>query len=159
MIRAAAVLLFSCLAVAPARSDQAAGQSAPPAIPSLDARSLDLAVAEITRGRRIFRHDTFGNEAFWGDQLRLHESIAGRANGGTGPGLSPSAALKLGLKVDANALPAGLKTALREGRVDLDDPATTLALLKLDAVVGVRGLFDADQRRLRSVGITCALCH
>jgi hypothetical protein len=159
MIRAAAALLFSCLAVAPARSDQAAPQTAPPASPSLDARSIDLAVAEITRGRRIFRHDTFGNQAFWGDRLRLHEAIAGRANGGTGPGLSPSAALKLGLKVDANALPAGVKTALREGRVDLDDPATTLALLKLDAVVGVRGFFDADQRRLRSVGITCALCH
>ena len=114
---------------------------------------------EIERGRRIFRQDTFGNQVFWGDALRLHQSIAGRANGGVGPGLSPKSALALGLKVDVNALPADLKNALRRGRVDLDDPATTLALLKLDAVVGVRGFFDPSGQQLRSIGITCALCH
>ena len=126
---------------------------------TLDARALDVATDEIRKGRGIFRHDTFGNEAFWGRKLRLHEAIAGRANGGSGPGLSPKAALALGLKVDVNALPEELQTALRRGRVDLDDPATTLALLKLNAVVGVRGFFDAEGQRLRSVGITCALCH
>ena len=110
-------------------------------------------------GRRIFRFDTFGNEAFWGDTLRLHEAIAGRANGGVGSGVSPATALAVGLKVDVNALPNSLRTDLRKSRVDLDDPATTLALLKLNAVVGVRGSFDETGQRLRAVGITCALCH
>jgi len=109
-------------------------------------------------GRRIFRRDTFGSQAFWGNTLRLHEAIAGQANGGVGPGLSPEAALRLGLKVDVVALPREVRLALREDRVDLTDPATTLALLKLDAVVGVRGFFN-DSGQLRSVGITCALCH
>jgi len=113
----------------------------------------------LEEGRRIFRFDTFGNEVFWGDALRLHEAIAGRANGGVGPGVSPTTALKVGLKVDVNALPYSLRADLRSKRVDLDDPATTLALLKLNAVVGVRGSFDASGQRLRAVGITCALCH
>jgi hypothetical protein len=113
----------------------------------------------LTRGRKIFRSDTFGDETFWGDTLRLHEAIAGSANGGVGPGLSPEAALSLGLKVDVNALPPQLRTELRKGRVDLTSPATTLALLKLDAIVGVRGFFDDSGQRLTSVGITCALCH
>jgi len=113
----------------------------------------------LVQGRQIFRFDTFGDEAFWGDTLRLHEAIAGRANGGVGPGVSPATALAVGLKVDVNALPDGLRNDLRNGRVDLDDPATTLALLKLDAVVGLRGSFDATGQRLRTIGITCALCH
>jgi hypothetical protein len=124
-----------------------------------DRRQLDAALDEIERGRGIFRRDTFGNQAFWSGALRLHEAIAGRTNGGVGAGLSPEAALALGLKVDVNALPAEVRTALRRGQVDLGDPATTLALLKLDAVVGVRGSFDQSGTRLRSVGITCALCH
>src|SRR5690606_30905275 len=106
-----------------------------------------------------FRLDTYGDQAFWGGTLRLHEAIAGEANGGVGPGLSPAAALELGLKVDVNALPHRLRNALRKGRIDLDDPATTVALLKLNAVVGVRGFFGDDGEHLRSVGITCALCH
>jgi len=113
----------------------------------------------LNKGRKIFRSDTFGDETFWGDTLRLHEAIAGSANGGVGTGLSPEAALSLGLKVDLNALPPQLRTALRKGRVDLTSPATTLALLKLDAIVGVRGFFDDSGQRLSSVGITCALCH
>jgi hypothetical protein len=120
---------------------------------------LDSAVREILRGREIFRRDTFGNEAFWGGALRLHEAIAGSARGGVGPGLTPKAALAAGLKVDADALPPQLQSALRRGRVDLESPATTLALLKLDAVVGVRGFFDDGRQQLESVGITCALCH
>jgi len=109
-------------------------------------------------GQQAFRHDTFGNEAFWGDQLGLHLAIAGKANGGVGPGVSPATALAVGLKVDRSALPKELRRDLRRGRVDLDDPATTLALLSLDAVVGVKGQFD-DYGRISSVGITCALCH
>lgn len=128
-------------------------------LPDVDRRNLANGFAEILRGRKIFRFDTFGDEAFWGDALRLHEAIAGQANGGVGAGLSPKAALQLGLKVDVNALPGRLRSALSNGRVDLSDPATTLALLKLDAVVGVRGFFDDRSERLRGVGITCALCH
>src|SRR5690606_33130945 len=112
----------------------------------------------LERGREIFRFDNFGNEDFWGGTLRLHEAIAGRDHGGVGAGVSPEAALGLGLKVDIDALPLQLVQALRRGRVDLGDPAVTLSLLSLDAVVGVRGLFD-DAGRLESVGITCALCH
>jgi hypothetical protein len=124
-----------------------------------DHRNFEFAVREIVRGREIFRNDTFGNEAFWTGQLRLHEAIAGSANGGVGPGVSPKTALEVGLKVDVDALPGGLRQALQKGRVDLSSPDTTLALLKLDAIVGVRASFDDTGRRLESVGITCALCH
>ena len=106
-----------------------------------------------------FRQDTFGNQAFWGGALRLHEALAGSANGGSGPGVSPETALAVGLKVDVDALPPEVIAALRKGEVDLKSPATTLALLKLNSVVGVRGFFDANGTRLQSVGITCALCH
>src|SRR5688572_21932448 len=96
----------------------------------------------LEEGRKIFRSDTFGSEAFWGGQLRLHEAIIGQANGGTGPGVSPRAALKLGLKVDAAALPAPVVKGIQGGTISLDDPATTVELLKLNAVVGVTGIFD-----------------
>jgi hypothetical protein len=112
----------------------------------------------IARGRNTFRFDNFGNEDFWGGALRLHEAIAGASNGGVGNGLSPNAALGLGLKVDAKALPPTLVNALKAGQVNLDDPAVTVALLKLNAVVGVRGFVDAAGQ-LQAVGITCALCH
>ena len=111
----------------------------------------------IAEGRQIFRHDTFGDEDFWGGELRLHQAIAGRKFGGVGPGLGPEAALDLGLKVDVDALPDTLVADLKNGQVDLKDPATTLALLKLDAVVGLTGFFDGDN--LTSVGIQCAFCH
>mgnify|MGYP002624000616 CR=1 FL=1 len=100
-------------------------------------------------GRRAFRYETFGNESFWGAKLRLHESIAQ---------VSPSTALAVGLKVDSEALPRKLRRLLRRGDVDLDDPATTLALLELDAVVGVKGTFDREGR-LTALGTRCALCH
>lgn len=110
-------------------------------------------------GRQIFRFDTFGDEAFWGDTLKLHQAIEGTNFGGVGAGVSPKAALSLGLKVDVDALPRSLQDSLKKGQVNLDDPATTLALLKLNAVVGVSGLFTPDGKRLRSIGLTCALCH
>jgi hypothetical protein len=128
-------------------------------LPAADQRNLASGVVEILRGRKVFRFDTFGDQAFWGDTLGLHRAIAGRANGGVGAGLSAKTALELGLKVDVEALPGKLRSDLRRGRVDLNDPATTLALLRLDAVVGVRGFFDDNSGRLQSVGITCALCH
>jgi cytochrome c5 len=109
-------------------------------------------------GRQVFRFDTFGDEAFWGDALGLHRAIAGKELGGVGPGLSPRAALALGLRVDADALPGNLVAQLKQGKVNLDDPAVTLALLRLNAVVGVTGFFG-ERGQLRSFGIQCALCH
>jgi cytochrome c5 len=109
-------------------------------------------------GKRTFRFDTFGDEAFWSDALQLHKAIAGANQGGVGPGVSPRTALTVGLKVDLDALPESLVAQLKHGRVNLDDPGTTLALLKLDAVVGVKGSFK-DDGSLKSLGITCALCH
>jgi hypothetical protein len=112
----------------------------------------------LAEGKHAFRFDTFGDEAFWSDALRLHTAIKGAALGGVGPGLSPKTALAVGLKVDVDALPESLISQLKKGRVNLDDPATTLALLKLNAVIGVKGNFSGDGN-LESVGISCALCH
>jgi hypothetical protein len=112
----------------------------------------------IKEGRQTFRFDTFGDEAYWGGELRLHEAIAGQVNGGVGPGLSPAEAIALGLKVDVKSLPPPLLRQLANDQVDLSDPAVTLALLKLDAVVGVKGFF-APSGALQAVGIQCALCH
>lgn len=109
-------------------------------------------------GKQIFRYDTFGSEDFWGGKLRLHESIAGAKLGGVGNGVSPKTALALGLKVDAEALPADLVAQIKAGKVDLDDSATTVALLKLKAVVGITGFFN-EAGQLRSIGIQCAMCH
>jgi len=104
----------------------------------------DEGMPEFTDGRDIFRFDTFGDEQVWTDVLRMHEVIS--------EAVSPTTALSVGLKVDAEVLPEGI---LEE--VDLDDPATTVALLELGAVVGVRG--RVENGALVSVGITCALCH
>src|SRR6266542_3905318 len=142
-------------AVAP-RADAAQPRSA-----STDSGD-DPVVASVTKrleaGRNTFRFDTFGDEAFWGDVLKLHQAIEGQARGGVGPGVNPKAALGVGLKVDVDALPPEVVTALKNGQVNLDDPATTLALLKANAVVGVTGRFG-DDGNLRSIGIHCALCH
>jgi hypothetical protein len=118
----------------------------------------DNATRLIEEGRQIFRFDTFGDEVFWGDTLKLHQAVAGEANGGVGSGLTPNMALTLGLKVDAAALPADLVEQISAGEVNLDDPATTLALLQLNAVVGVTGMFD-DGGNITGMGIQCALCH
>jgi hypothetical protein len=130
--------------------------------PALDGRQ-DTAVQRnanrmIREGKRTFRFDTFGDEAFWGDTLKLHRAIEGKRFGGVGPGVSPRTALAVGLKVDLDALPRDLVRQLQRGEVDLDDVAVTLALLQLNAVVGVTGHFN-DDGSLRSAGIQCALCH
>jgi len=122
------------------------------ALPALIvACSTPPAVAKPTalEGREIFRYDTFGDEAFWTDTLRMHEVVQG---------VSPATALAVGLKVDLDALPASLVSDLKAGRVDLANPATTVALLKLDAVVGVQATVDTNGRVV-SFGVTCALCH
>jgi hypothetical protein len=116
------------------------------------------AFQQLEEGRSIFRFDTFGDERFWGDTLELHEAISGESLGGVGPGVSPRTALAVGLKVDVKALPRSLRFQVKRGTVDLDSPASTLALLRLNAVLGVTGFFDGDGS-LRSVGIQCALCH
>src|SRR5713101_1586618 len=109
-------------------------------------------------GQQTFRFDTFGSEAFWGDALQLHKAIAGEKNGGVGSGVSPKTALSVGLKVDSDALPDALKQQIKAGKVDLDDPATTIALLKLNAVVGVTAFANPDGS-VKSMGIQCAFCH
>lgn len=122
------------------------------------AATFQNAAQMVVKGQQTFRFDTFGDEGFWGDTLQLHQAIEGAGFGGVGPGISPKAALGLGLKVDAQALPQKLVEQLKHGQVDLNDPAVTLALLKLDAVVGVKGTFNADGS-LKTVGLTCAVCH
>ncbi len=116
-------------------------------------------LAMIKEGRETFRFETFGDEDFWGGQLGLHRAIAGRLLGGVGPGLTPADAVgTIGLKVDSDALPPGAVHGIEQGQVDLDDPSSTIELLRMDAVVGVKGVFD-ESGNLSSVGITCALCH
>ena len=109
--------------------------------PAQDRRSQD--------GRAIFRFDTFGDEQFWTDFLRMNEALET---------VSPATALSVGLKVDVRALPPPVIEMIKAGTLPLDDPAVTLTLLKLNAVVGVMGKVS-DAGDLTSVGITCALCH
>ncbi|MFC5579222.1 c-type cytochrome [Lysobacter niabensis] len=130
------VLVAGGLAGCNVAVDDAAAAANPP--------SQSLSPALIAQGKRIFRFDTFGDEQQWTDRLRMHEVVE------TVP---PLTALAVGLKVDAEALPPGLLA-----NADLDDPATTVALLKLDAVVGLKATVDADNR-VKRLGITCALCH
>lgn len=118
--------------------------------PAFD-RPVDPQLA--AQGREIFRFDTFGNEVFWTDTLRLHEAIE--------EGVSPATALAVGLKVDVDALPGEVRTAILAGEVDLEDPATTVTLLELNAVLGVKGTVEeiGGRKTLTRVGVTCALCH
>ena len=118
---------------------------APPAGP-LDTAQYESEDRGKKDGRRIFRHDTFGDEQLWTDVLRMHDVVAT---------LPPATALAVGLKVDAEALPSGLVAALRAGKVDLTSPAVTVELLRLDAIVGLRGEVRGTGQLAR-VGITCA---
>src|SRR4051812_563795 len=145
------VMAWSMLAQSTPTSPQAAASAN-------DQNISNYAQEMLKQGRQIFRFDTFGDEAFWGDTLKLHQAIAGEKLGGVGPGVSPKTALSVGLKVDAVALPQDLIRQIKAGQVNLDDPATTAALLKANAVVGLTGFFD-PQGKLRSVGIQCAICH
>ena len=117
-----------------------------------DGNAANNAALQAT-GRQIFRHDTFGDEILWTDKLRMNEVIE--------QAVSPKVALSVGLKVDADALPQAVKDGIANGTVNLDSPATTVTLIKLDAVVGVKGQVDTVNGvdRLTRVGITCALCH
>ena len=119
---------------------------------------MDNANTMLAEGKQTFRFETFGDEAYWSTALQLDKAIAGQKNGGVGAGLSPKAALAAGLKVDMDVIPADVAAAIKAGKVNLDDPAVTLTLLQLDAVLGVKGTFDAN-KNLKSVGLTCASCH
>jgi hypothetical protein len=110
---------------------------------------LDAATKLLEEGRDTFRHDTFGDEAFWSGLLGLDRAIAE---------VSPNQALAVGLKVDVDALPGDVLGALRAGEVDLDDPAVTQELLRADAVIGVKGFFTEGSAPAQ-IGIQCALCH
>jgi hypothetical protein len=112
---------------------------------------VDPALAAM--GKDIFRSDTFGDETFWTDTLMMNTVIQSAVD--------PTTALAVGLKVDAEALPAEVVTGVMNGSVDLTKPATTIALLKLNAVVGVKGTVESvnGTDTLTRVGITCALCH
>jgi mono/diheme cytochrome c family protein len=111
--------------------------------------TADQSDARIQEGQTIFRYDTFGDEQLWTDVLRMHEVIET---------VTPATALAVGLKVDVDALPASVVDALKAGQVDLNNPAVTTELLRLNSVVGVIGKIG-HSGRLESVGITCALCH
>lgn len=106
-------------------------------------------IRTLREGQQIFRYDTFGDEQLWTDVLRMHEAIAT---------VSPATALAVGLKVDVDALPAGVIDALTAGQINLHNPAVTTELLRLNSVVGVVGKVS-ESGELTSVGITCALCH
>ncbi|HEY1128312.1 MAG TPA: hypothetical protein VGF12_02815 [Roseateles sp.] len=117
-----------------------------------DPPAVDPAVL-VAQGKQIFRSDTFGDEIFWTDKLKMNEVI--------GAVVDPATALLVGLKVDADALPAAVVQGIQSGSISLTSPATTVALLKLDAVIGVKGTVETvnGQDVLKRVGITCALCH
>jgi cytochrome c5 len=102
----------------------------------------------IDQGRKIFRFDTYGDEAFWTDQLQIQRAVNR---------LTPRNALSLGLKVDINALPPSVVEAIKQGRVNLNDPAVTRLLIEQNAVLGVVG--SVHNNTLTKVGFTCALCH
>lgn len=125
---------------------------------SIDSTSPEAMTDMIRQGKQIFRFDTFGDEDFWGDTLGLHKVIAGKANSGVGPGLSPKTALGVGLKIDVDALPLKLKQDLKNNTIDLNNPAVTLALIKLNSVIGIKGTFS-DKGKLVNIGATCAICH
>ena len=112
----------------------------------------------IADGKQIFRFDAFGNEDFWSGLLHIDKAILGMNNGGFGAGVSPLDALNVGLKVDVEALTPEVIAGIESGDIKLNEPATTLALLKLNAVVGVKGNFTPEGT-LQSIGITCAVCH
>ncbi|HKH82581.1 MAG TPA: hypothetical protein VKA25_02730 [Gemmatimonadales bacterium] len=136
-----ALLLQPALALIVACSDNDSTGSEPP--------DPELA----TQGKDIFRFETYGDESFWTDTLRIHEVITSAVD--------PTTALSVGLKVDAEALPAEVVQGIQNGSISLTDPATTVALLKLNAVVGLKGTVETVNGKdtLTAVGTTCALCH
>ena len=142
MMRTLAAVTGCAVLVACGSASQASSGTPPVATATTAPAPPATLVAD---GQKIFRFDTFGNEQLWTEALRLHEVVE--------KSVDPTTALKVGLKVDAEVLPAGiLKT------VDLTSPATTVALLKMNAIVGLQATVDANNHITR-LGVTCALCH
>lgn len=143
--RSLATRILLCMTAAALTACGGGGETAP------DATALDP--AEVAQGQQTFRFDTFGDETQWTDALRMHEVI--------GAAVDPLTALAVGLKVDSQALPAAVVQGIENGSIDLSSPDTTVALIKLNAVVGIQGTVEniAGKDTLTRVGITCALCH
>jgi len=135
----AALIASACTMRPPSNSSTAGGATAS------GSANDDMSPSNLAAGQRVFRFDTFGDEQFWTDTLQLNQVVE--------QNVDPTTALKVGLKVDADVLPAGILQ-----KVDLKSPATTVALLKMNAVVGVQAVVDANNHIAR-LGITCALCH
>ena len=147
-VRAAAlafIVLTAGTALSACDTTKPAAESAPPSATAAPQAKQESPATEVAEGQRIFRFETFGDEQLWTDKLRLHEVVE--------KSVDPTTALKVGLKVDADVLPAGLLE-----KVDLKSPATTVALLKMNAVVGLQATVDANNHITR-LGVTCALCH
>lgn len=125
---------------------------------SIKDTTTENALLLLNQGKDTFRYGTFGDEKFWGDTLKLHQAIEGQKFGGVGTGVSPNVAISVGLKVDVDALPEDIVQKIKKGKIDLNDPANTLELIKLNSVIGVKGTFNSDGS-LKTIGITCALCH
>jgi cytochrome c5 len=142
---AGALLLPGCKTEGPPPEGEAAAAT--------DSAARDQSAETVAMGQQVFRHETFGDEQFWSDTARMHEVIQ--------KSVSPELALSVGLKVDAAAIPADVAQAIKEGKVNLKDPATTVTLLKLNSVVGLKGTVESvgGKDSLVRVGITCALCH
>lgn len=101
------------------------------------------------QGQNIFRYDTFGDEIFWTGVLKMNEVVQAAVD--------PITALTVaGLKVDSEALPTSLITAIQNEQIDLTSPATTVALIGLDAVVGIKGTVEKidDVDTITRLGVT-----
>src|ERR1044071_2942062 len=153
-LRMSLIVALSAVAVFALYAEQKHKQS----LTAVDAAISHHGESLIEQGRQIFRFDTFGDEDYWGGMLGLHQAIEGAKLGGVGPGVDPATALAVGLKVDEDALPSSVIHALKAGKINLKDQATTVTLLQLNAVVGLTGFFDRTGG-LKSVGIQCSLCH
>ena len=141
-----ALIIFTAgTALSACGTTKPAAEGTPPVATAEPQAKQESSAAEIAEGQRVFRFETFGDEQLWTDKLRLNEVVE--------KNVDPTTALKVGLKVDADALPAGILE-----KVDLKSPATTVALLKMNAVVGLQATVDADNHITR-LGVTCALCH
>lgn len=155
--RSATLLLLAalCALVALTRCAGNASEKEEDRVAMADALSAqdDHSPRSLAEGQQVFRFDSFEDETFWSDQAKMQEVVRDT--------VSPAMALKVGLKVDADAIPADLAAAIKAGKVDLGSPATTVALLKLNAVVGLKGTVDTvdGKDKLSRLGITCALCH
>jgi hypothetical protein len=147
LLAATFALILAACSSPPQPATTAANGNLPPMPSSITQSAVE---AQAPAGRHVFRFDTFGDERFWTDVAQLNQVIQ--------TVVSPKVAFSVGLKVDADALPRNVIAAIKAGKIDLNSPATTVELIKLNAVVGVIGRVDGHNN-LRSVGISCALCH